>query len=467
MLESFEVIKKTKRIKRLFSKKFSQDYLKLKENTPIPFPKRGFIIETETAIFYSNTDSKEEEYFKDKSGMREFYTTAGHILREEVFIYGITQSPTRTLKALRELYPGYQHIFKMKFRSTSGFTRFLIKLRSQLKKMNILVLRFTRWIYRHSIKHNLFDNLTNKKISKVKEKMGKLSQRDNRTKQQKLIISILWIKYKVYLLIKKRKFYDVRTTNRIYRIKQKISKLSQKEATKWSKGYIIFYKGIYEEINDVGKRVSFPKLGVILENKSEITTYGTYGFKQTNKITDCFGRYDTHFMYTIREAKEILNDMHFMDVPNWDSFKVKFQDIEEMNYATFNALMTIVLTEIKKREKKQKNLRNKEKQMWASITPPDFNNLENSELENLASDFGIEFKKLDYTFKFNKDKVIKKLVVCKYKEADLNSKTLEQLHLLATAEKIEFLNEETIIEKWKEHITKNLIKEYKSYHIKK
>ena len=47
------------------------------------------------------------EDFKDKTGMREFYTTAGHILRETVYVYGITQSHTRTLLALRELYPGY------------------------------------------------------------------------------------------------------------------------------------------------------------------------------------------------------------------------------------------------------------------------------------------------------------------------------------------------------------------------
>lgn len=415
ILESFEVIKKSGKIKRLFSKKLSQDYFKLKLNTPIPFPKRGFIIETETAIFYSNTDSTEGKYFKDESGIREFYTTAGHLLREEVFLYGITQSATRTLKALRELYPGYQHVFKMKFRSISSFSRSLLKFRSQLKKLRILQLRLERWFYRHS---------------------------------------------------KKLAIIDRRITRKIYRLKYKISRLSQKDAIKWSKGYIIFYKGIYEDIKDVGKRVTFPKFGVILENKTEITTYNTFGFKQTNKISDCFGRYDTHFMYTIREAKEILQNMHFNDVDNWKQFKVIFDDIKGMNYATFNALMTIVITAVKKEETKLKKREKIEKQNRSSMTPPIFSELENIELSRLATDFGIDFKSLSYTFRFSKQRLIKKLLVHKLKRSKLEKLNFNNLRSLATVCKIDFMNKETIIEKWQEHITKKLIIEFKLFKLK-
>lgn len=410
ILESFEVVKKTGKINTLFSKKFSQDYLKLKEDTPIPFPKRGFIIETETAIFYSNTDKAEGEFFKDESGMREFYTTAGHLLREEVFLYGITQSPTRTLKALRELYPGYQHIFKMKFRSVATFSRSILKFRSQLKKLRILLLRLIRWFYRRS---------------------------------------------------KRLALIDKRITRKIYRIKYKISKLSQKDSTKWSKGYIVFYKGIYEDIRDVGKRVKFPKFGVILENKAEITTYNTFGFKQTNKISDCFGRYDTHFMYTVREAIEILQNVHFNDVDTWNGFKVDFDDVSGMKYKSFTSLLSMVIRELVNEENKIKKQKNIEKQIRDSITPPIFTDLRNIELENLAADFGIKFKTLEYTFKFYREKLIEKLVVCKHKKSSLKKLSHKKLQVLADKEKLEYLTGRSIIEKWQEHVIKNLSKEYK------
>ncbi len=471
ILESFEVIKKSGKIERLFSKKLSQDYFKLKENTPMPFPKRGFIIETETAIFYSNTDKAEGEYFKDKSGIREFYTTAGHLLREEVFLYGITQSPTRTLKALRELYPGYQHIFKMKFRSVSSFSRSIIKLRSQLKKFKILLLRLERWTFRNISKLVDIDKLIINKIILLSKKITNLTKTDFQninSISQLGRLQLLYLKYKrlIYLGIRKIQSNETRITKKIYRIKRKISKLSQKEATKWSKGYIIFYKGIYEDIKDVGKRVSFPKFGVILENRAEITTYNTYGFKQTNKISDCFGRYDTHFMYTVREAKEILQNMHFDDVDNWLDFKVIFEDIKGMNYTTFNTLMTIVIQSIKKEEAKIKKIKKTKKQNRDAMTPPKFFELESIELENLAIDFGIKFKSLEYTFKFNKESLIKKLIVHKHIKSQLETLTIEQLHILAEDEKLEYLDKKTIIEKWNDHIIKNLSKEYNLFKLK-
>ncbi|KFZ27062.1 MAG: hypothetical protein KQ78_00837 [Candidatus Izimaplasma bacterium HR2] len=484
ILESFEIIKKSGKIERLFSKKLSQDYFKLKEVTAIPFPKRGFIIETETAIFYSNTDKTEGEYFKDESGIREFYTTAGHILREEVFLYGITQSATRTLKALRELYPGYQHIFKMKFRSTATFSRSIIKLRSQLKKFRIFLLEFERWIYRSSKniyiiqklatrknnrkarKLNTIEKSIKAKINRLKYNASKLPEdKTSRYKLHLISTRILLLEFKrwIYRSSIKLNVVEKRFTRKIYQIKHKISKLSQKDATKWSKGYIIFYKGIYENIKDVGKRVSFPKFGVILENNSDVTTYSTYGFKQTNKIVDCFGRYDTHFMYTIREAKEILQNMHFMDVPNWEGFKVKFEDIQEMNYATFNALMTIVLQKMKEEETELKKLKNKEKQRKESMIPPSFTNLSNKELSHLAVDFGIEFKSLRYTFIFYKKRLIKKLVAHDHNRGKLKKLTLDKLRSIASEDDIEFMTTKDIVEKWQEHISKKLNSKYKLF----
>ncbi len=375
ILESFKVIKKNKRINRLFSKRLSQDYFKLKEETPIPFPKRGFVIETETAIFYSNIDSKNEKYVKDESGIREFYTTAGHLLREQVYIYGITQSSTRVMKALRELYPGYQHVFKMKFRATSNFTRRLIRFRIMIKKIRIARLQMFYYInsFTFSKIRYLIEHYLRIKLKKTKN-----------------------------IILKEKRY-----TKRIQKTKRRISHLYQKEAQKWANGYIIFYKGIYENISDVGKRVSFPLFGVIQESKKNTTTYQTFGFKQVNKIKDCFGRYDTHFMRTVREAKEIIYNMHFTDVPNWESFDVAFEDINDMNYSTFKQMMTVVVNLIEKKEKERKIRENKLLQERKNRPLPNLRNLEVDELINLCIDLDINQNMFDPSSSTYKADIIK------------------------------------------------------------
>jgi hypothetical protein len=377
IMEDWTVVKKTGKIDRLFSKKLSQDYFKLKEETPIPFPMRGFVIETETAIFYSNVDTSNEKYVKDESGIREFYTTAGHILREQVFLYGITQSATRVMKALRELYPGYQHVFKMKFRATSDFSRSIIHLRIFFKKFKILRLRFLRFFNRGT-------------LSKIRYRL------------QRSFPGILNRKNRIVLAEK-------RYTSKIQLLRRKISKLYQKDLQKWSKGYIMYYKGVYENIADVGKKVSFPLFGVLQESKKNTTTYQTFGFKQVNKIKDSFGRYDTHFMKTVREAKEILIDMHFTDVANWNGFGVAPEDILDMNYSTFKSMIKVTLDFMEKEEKERKIRLNKIKQRYKNVLLPNFSKLEMDELLNLCSDFGINIDSFDLTSNTYKADIIKAL----------------------------------------------------------
>ena len=337
VLESFTIVKKS-RIKRLFSKKLSQDYYKLKEETPFPHPMRGFEIETETAIFYSNTDKELENEIKNTSGIREFHTTSGHLLREAVYLRGITQDPNRVNKSLRELYEGYIHVFRMKFKATSNFIRFIIRFRIFFKKFKILRIKLYKWITRKKQLH-IFNNRLDRKIQLVRKK---------------------------------------------------ISYLTQKELKKWAKGYIIFYKGIYDNLHDVGKKVKYPTFGVISESALASSDYTSYGFKQTNRITDCFGRYDTHFMYTVREAKEIIYDMHFTQVPNWEQFKVTNADIQFMNYRVFSALLTIVQKEIKREEEKAKKQRKSELQKRKKMEVPKLENLYKQEILSLIIDFGID-----------------------------------------------------------------------------
>ena len=372
ILEKATINKKTGKIKTLFSKQLSQDFFKLKEDTPIPFPLRGFVIETETGMLYSNTDSAQEKEIKQNTGMREFYTACGHILRERLFLYGITQSATRVMKVLRELYPSYQHVFKMKFKATSDTRRLLLRIRIFLKKIKLAFLK-------------LFRFLNQKSFSLFRYKLHKLIKPNKQIAREK--------KY----------------TRKINKTTKKISKLSQRELQLWSKGYIQFYTGVYENISDVGRKVNFPVFSVIRESTSEATTYQTFGFKQVNKIKDSFGKYDTHFIYSVREAKEILQEMHFDQVPNWIDFKVRFDDIKFMNYPPFLDMFSVRINYNERIEKEKKIIENKRKQRLKNIELPNFKNLSLKELLDLCSDHDIEISSLDKSSKTFQTDIIKKL----------------------------------------------------------
>lgn len=360
ILEDVKIDKKTGRKQMIYSKMFSQDFIKLKEpGTPMPFPMRGFIIQTETSITNPNTDKEEAEYFKDKSGMREAYTTIGHLLRENVFYYDITQSPVRTMLALRELYPGYQHIFKRKFRSTSDFSRLIIKIRIVFKKLKVFRTRFKRFLVFHLYRSKKHENLR-------------------------------------------------RLSIKIYKLKRKISKMYQKEAIKFSKGYIVFYKGVYENINDVGKRVSFPRFGLLQDNRKNTTTYQTKGFKQTVKITDCFGLYDTHFFYSVREIKNQINDMDFTQVRSWTKFEVEEADYNYMNYNTLNSLMQPIKHFKEQRQIQREILLNEIKQKPPTI--PELEKLDNKELLHLIDDVNhLKYQELIRTLRVDLITVLSKV----------------------------------------------------------
>jgi len=420
ILEKFQIIDR-KKIHRLFSKKLSQDFFKLKEDTPMPFPLRGFFIETETAIFYSNTDREGEKETKELNGIREFYTTVGHILREKVFLYGITQSPTRTIKALRELYPGYQHVFKRKFRGTSDYRRGFISFRIFLKKLKVIRLKLFRWIK---------------------------------------------LKIKFYSSIEKSLY------RKIYKTKRKISYLHQKKTRLFNKGYIVFYKGIYENIKDVGKKVSFPTFGVMHENKSQNTLYNSFGFKQVNKIADCFGRYDTHVMKFIREQKEIIHNYDFTKVPNWEDFSIKLSDSVYLGYSQFQEILKVSIAKITREKEALQKIENKRMQRHKQGVSPELNILEISELLELVKDFNAVdgFKEVIVAFKTNMILAYQEVVDLDDEDQiqsidfeDLRSLTIEDLKRLFKENQL-FIQLETLEETYKEDIIGLLVNEYKSFY---
>lgn len=352
-IENVEVTKSGK-INILYSKVFSQDYFKLKEKTPMPFISGVFIWESETAIFYPNTDKELEHEIKDKTGIREFHTTSGHMLREDGYIRGITQSKTRTNKSLRELYEGYLHVFKINFVCTSDTIRFYYSLRRILLKIKAF---YYKKVFIKLVPGNRLKRILHKKIQ---------------------------------------------------RIYKKVSIFHQKDLKKWAKGYIVFKIGVYDRIDDSGKRVKFPPFYGLKENKGN-SDYLMSGFKQVNKITDCLGRYDTWYMYTVREAKDILSDTHFTDVPNWESLGVDVKNIQRMNYKTFLKLIATTLEVIENLDKEQLKMSNKFYQRIGKPKLPNLIKLETNELLKLCIDFGIDpesFSKVSSTYKAD---IIKKL----------------------------------------------------------
>ena len=344
IMEDFGIEGKT--IKKLFSKKFSQEYIKLKDDKPIPLPLRGFIIETETAIFYSNTDKAVENENKNTNGIREFYTTAGHTLREQVFLYGITQSATRVSKAMRELYPGYQHVFKHRYRGTSGYTRVMLSIVIALTKFKIARLKAWRAV-----------------TTKLQVKVLK---RD----RERIIRKGIYTRWMNHLT-------------------KRISKLEAFSRRLFNRGFIEFYIGVYENLEDVGKRVDFPKMGVLIESKADAHTYYAFGFKQTNLIKDTWGRYDTHYMKFIRDEKEKDHPMHFADVPSWESFNLAYDDADYMGYRVFKEIFQFVVDKIDRKHKDRVKRSNLLHQDRTKAEAPDFAQMFDDELFNLASDYGI------------------------------------------------------------------------------
>lgn len=372
IMEKFKINKK--HIEKLMSKKFSQDYIKLKENTPIPLPLRGFIIETETAIFYSNTNRGNESEDKSTNGIREFFTTAGHTLQERVFYYGITQSATRTSKSIRELYQGYQHVFKSKVRATSGYRRFMLSV-------VIALIRAIEPVV------NLLDFLYTKHLIQLLHKKRGISLKTLNQNNP-------FRRFKTFLLML-------------------ISKIKARQKRLYNRGYIEFYIGVYENLSDVGKRVPFPKIGVLLESKTTNNTYIAYGFKQTVKIKDTWGRYDTHYMKFIREEKEKVHSMHFNDVPNWDhQFQISHQDAEFTGYKVFRDILKFVYDRLEEERKEKKRSELKFKQsITTPIDTPDFTQLEINEVIALANDFGIDLEKLsEINFEEEEERIYQALV---------------------------------------------------------
>lgn len=448
IIEDYKISKKG-HIKVLFSKIFSLDYLSLKKYTPMPFPISGIVIQTETAIYLPNTDSTIQAEINNTSGIRETYTTWGHLGREEVYVRDITQDKNRPNKSLRELYEGYIHVFKLKFVCTSNFFRFNYSIRRFLNKFKIFRLKIKRFIIPSGLK----------KVYQVRE---------STTKNKILKLGNKILKFIIKIVNTVLRFGDQRLETKIYRIRKRISLLHQKDLKKWAKGYIVFNLGVYDKIDDSGKKVRYPLFYGMKESSSKDSAYRMSGFKQVNKITDTFGRYDTFMMYTVREAKERIINMHFNDVSTWTKMAMSIEKMQSMKYSVLDKMLTVPLEYkekiLKEIEKKLTILRQKSKE----IKIPVLESLNSNELEYLASDFKLDYKTLDYTFKFNKESLIKKISIY-YNNNDLpdfDNLLLQELIYIADDLGIEHIDEDTIIEKWQDYLIDILIKEYKSFSIK-
>lgn len=333
IIEKIDIDKK--RIKKLYSKKYSQDYLKLKKRGPIPLPLRGVILETETAIFLGNVDKANESELKAINGIREFFTVARHILQDNTYYRSITQKTTRVMLNIRELFPNYMHVFRQQHKCTSPLRRFFLKMLC------------------------FFDRLNKFRVT---------------------IRSIM---------MKLLRFHVLNGERSLERISRRISYYIAKQKQLYNNGYIITYQGVYEDISEVGRSVKFPKLGVKLENNKGTLLYNAYGYKQYNRMSDSWGRYDTWYMNFIREEKEKDNPMHFNAVPNWETEKLNESDVEHLNYGPLYS-MTQFMRDIKDDlESLKSKMFHVKTQNRKETSIPSFINLTDYELIDVAIDYGL------------------------------------------------------------------------------
>ncbi len=346
-------IDKIGNITLLFSKIFSMDFLKLKETTPIPFLMGTIILETETGMLYSNTDKKIEEAIKNKTGIRESHTVWGHLTEEEVYLRGITQKKTRPNLTLRELYESYIHVFRLQFKGTSNIYR----LNYTIRRIVLSVRKFFIEVAAKLIRVNFI----------------------------------------------RKKF-----STKVYKIRKRISVLHQKDLKKWSKGYIVADLGVYETIEDSGKRVKFPFFYGIRDSSGSNSAYSMKGFRQVCKITDTFGRYSTWIMNSVREAKEEIVNFHFNEVPNWTKqSSMELEQMRYLNYVPIEDMLKVKVEYLAEVEKKKKQNFNKIMQRAQQSVLPDFIKLEIPELLLIALDMGIKESSFDKASKTYKADIIK------------------------------------------------------------
>ena len=134
------------------------------------------------------------------------------------------------------------------------------------------------------------------------------------------------------------------------------------------------------------------------------------GFKQVCKITDSFGRYDTWHMNSVREAKEIFINTHFVDVPNWSGRKMKPHEMNYMNYSIMDSMLKVPKDFVAEMLKEDKIRKNKFKQRCEIPVLPDLIKLGIEELLTLCDDFGIE-DNFDLASKYYKADIIKALSI--------------------------------------------------------
>lgn len=331
ILESFDVEDNGK-INYNFSKKFSQQYIRIKEDNPIPLPLRGVIIETEMAILMSNVDQQGQAAAKLLNGIREFYTVIGHILGERIYMFAIVQDAHRQIKVVRELYQNYIHVFKQETVATASMRRKLL----DFYKFNVKV---SNWTY---------------------SKLFRLSRKKSRL----------------------RPFYQ----RKMEKTHKRVSAIITLQERLFNEGYLVTYKGVYSSIEDVGKKVRFPRFGVKIEAVNEKIISPAFGFKSYIKISDSWGRYNTHYIKFLRDSKETRHKMHFNDVDNWTSMEPGTDEAIGMDY---EALTDIIKGVIESHTEDSKPENNKVKPKKRAV--PDYSNLSQRELLLTSLDFGFKF----------------------------------------------------------------------------
>jgi len=302
ILEALE-IDKDGNIKKHFSKKFSHKYMKIKLDGPLPWPLRGVIIQTEMAIMLSNVDQLGEAMAKSINGIREFFTIYGHLMQERVYLFDIVQDPNRQIKAVRELYQTYLHVFNKKEICTAPIRRTINQKRVEVLQLQI---KFQSLILRTARMKSFQYKITQKRIDVMSEKIFNLKQRNEQLN---------------------------------------------------SKGYLKIYIGVYGKLEDVAKNVKFPRLKVKLDSTNENIVSKAYGFVLHVRKTDSFGRFNTHFMEWIREQRQAKYKMHFADIENWTSFEVTAEDAISTDYDPMKELATTVEEQLTDKSKAEQQIK--------------------------------------------------------------------------------------------------------------
>lgn len=302
----------------------------LTEKVLFPFKNYLGIIETEADSWYMNISGPVKKTILDL-GLRDFKAYNRHFF-QDLFMYQISQDPSRTSILFRELEHAYLY-------------------------------PDTRTVYKGA---KLINKPLLRKINKLNKKKNKIeniyiSGLNNRSKNLERIFKYA----KFYEVSNKQKYKNkidsLKDRSIMYDLKMKVKKYEEAISSLYSEiaineynhGYVTKIVTISRSPATAGENTVYSPKDII---RNPDITKGTYSVKLTFKLSDCW-KYNTHYMEAIKTNRSSASELNLIDVKVWDKDLIfKKDDVKDLGYVQAAKLFGMEEKEITEQRFNKKKL---------------------------------------------------------------------------------------------------------------